>query len=74
MSNARGRSLTISQFFAREVSRLLRQEFDGWHPVAIISPTDLHEAIGGALRGLPQERSRGNADVALPAPDPDASA
>jgi Uma2 family endonuclease len=51
--------MTLPQFLAWEESQPLRYEFDGWQPVAMTGGTDRHEAIGGTLRGLLQQKLRG---------------
>lgn len=59
MSNALRKPMTLDEFLAWEECQPLRYEFDGWQPVAMTGGTDTHEAIGGTLRALLQERLRG---------------
>jgi Uma2 family endonuclease len=59
MSSALHISMTLKQFLEWEERQPLRYEFDGWQPVAMTGGTDLHEAIGGNLRALLQDRLRG---------------
>ena len=56
MSSAIDQRMTLEQFVAWEEPQELRHEFDGWQPVAMTGGTDLHEAIGGTLRALLQDR------------------
>jgi Uma2 family endonuclease len=51
--------MTLEAFLAWEERQVPRFEFDGWQPVAMTGGTDLHEAIGGTLRALLQDRLRG---------------
>jgi Uma2 family endonuclease len=59
MSSVLRPPMTVEAFLAREQSQGLRFEFDGWQPVAMTGGTDVHEAIGGTLRALLQDRLRG---------------
>ena len=51
--------MTLEQFLAWEERQEPRYEFDGFQPVAMTGGTDAHEAIGGTLRAVLQERLRG---------------
>src|SRR5271165_3191083 len=51
--------MTVVEFLAWEERQELRDEFDGFQPLAMTDGTDRHEAIGGMLRALLSERSRG---------------
>jgi Uma2 family endonuclease len=59
MSTVLRQRLSLDEFLAWEEREPLRYEFDGWQPVAMTGGTDRHEAIGGTLRALLQERLRG---------------
>ena len=59
MSTGVREPMTLDQFLGWEQGQALRYEFDGWQPVAMTGGTDLHEAIGGTLRSLLQQRLRG---------------
>ena len=59
MNVALQRAMTTEQFLAWEERQPLRDEFDGFQPVAMTGGTDAHEAIGGALRALLRDRLRG---------------
>jgi Uma2 family endonuclease len=58
MNVALRKPMTIGQFLTWEERQELRYEFDGFRPVAMTGGTDAHEAIGGTLRSLLQERLR----------------
>jgi Uma2 family endonuclease len=59
MSNALRQPMTTREFLEWEERQPLRYEFDGWHPVGMTDGTDTHEAIGGTLRAMLQDRLRG---------------
>ena len=59
MNVALRKPMTLEEFLAWEERQELRFEFDGFQPVAMTGGTDVHEAIGGTLRALLQERLRG---------------
>jgi Uma2 family endonuclease len=59
MNVALRKLMTVDQFLAWEERQELRYEFNGFEPVAMTGGTDAHEAIGGTLRALLQERLRG---------------
>jgi Uma2 family endonuclease len=59
MSTALRSPMTLEQFLDWEEGKELRYEFDGWQPMAMTGGTDRHEAIGGNLRALLQDRLRG---------------
>ena len=59
MNIALRKSWTQDEFFSWAQSQEIRYEFDGFEPVAMTGGADAHEAIGGTLRALLQERLRG---------------
>lgn len=59
MSAPLRKPMTLPQFLAWEERQELRYEFDGFQPVGMTGGTDAHEAIGGRLRALLQDRLQG---------------